>query len=458
MLSTGLVLVAGMVRLVVCQVTEPTPAKGQQDPPRAVIPLVPVPVDVPISAPGVAPGSDPAPTVPVLKPSPDSSPPAFAGRGVQRELGEKYGGTEEAAAAVDAALEWLARHQLRSGQWSLDGTDTLGKARYSRGAQRENREAATALALLAFSGAGHTHKAGKYGRQIDMGIRALLKSQDTAGNFYQQKQGTDEWMYTQALSTRALCDLYTLTADVKLREPCRKAVEFCLYAQGREGGWRYRPQSEGDTSVTGWMVLALASAKNAKFTVPQEALDRVGKYLDLAAAGPGGLAVRAPGGRPAGRHLAGSRYAYMPGEDVDNPVMTAEGLLCRMHLGWKQDDPRLNEGVRFLIDQHLPEWRTRDVYYWYHASHAMFHFGGDDWKVWNDQLRDVLVEKQEKIGAEKGSWDPLTPGWPAERDGADTWSMNQAGGRLYVTCLTTYVLQIYGKQPLYAVRDEKNEE
>jgi hypothetical protein len=365
--------------------------------------------------------------------------PALAQADLRQELGEELGATKESAAAVDSALDWLARHQLPTGQWSLLGTDP-GKAKYSRGSQSENHEAATAMALLAFSGAGHTHKAGKFGRQIDLGVRALLKSQDQAGNFFQGKQ-RDEWMYTQAMCTKALCDLYALTNDATLRGPCTKAIEFCLQAQGLEGGWRYRPQSDSDTSVTGWMVLALESAKNAKFAVPQANLDRVGKYLDLAA--------RGPTGKPGLGRLLGSRYAYMPGEDVDNPPMTAEGLLCRMHLGWPQDDPRLVEGIRYLLDQHPPDWRVRDVYYWYNATQAMFHIGGADWKTWNDKLRDVLVEKQETAGPENGSWDPLTAGWPAQRDGADTWAMNNTGGRLYVTCFTTYILEIYYQEPIY---------
>jgi hypothetical protein len=345
----------------------------------------------------------------------------------------KNGGTKESVAAVDLALEWLAQRQMPTGYWSLAGEDPAGKGSYSRGSRTENHEAATAMALLAFTGAGHTHQAGKYGPQIDRGARALLKSQDAVGNFFKQERA-DEWMYTQALCTKALCELYALTNDPKLRDPCRKAVQFCLDAQGKEGGWRYRPQSDSDTSVTGWMVSALVSAKKAKLDVPQANLDRIGKYLDLAAAGPVGLVPR--------RGLPGSRYAYMPGEDVDNSAMTAEGLLCRMHLGWRQDDPRLVEGINYLLDRYPPEWKLRDVYYWHHATQAMFHFGGDSWKSWNELLRDTVVAEQKVAGPERGSWDPLTDGWPAVRDGADTWAMNNVGGRLYVTCFTTYMLEI----------------
>jgi hypothetical protein len=377
----------------------------------------------------------------VSQAQPAPPPPTVADETFDRTPAEKYGATTQTAAAVDAALDWLARHQLANGRWSLTGNGPSLKANYSRGAQNENQEAATAMALLAFAGGGHTHKSGKYRQQIDRGIGALVQSQDQVGSFFKGKSA-DEWMYTQALCTKALCDMYFLTIDAKLRDPCRKAVEFCLYAQSPAGGWRYRPQSDSDTSVTGWMLLALQAAKKAKLPVPQAKLDQVNKYLDLAAQGPAG------NGAP--RSLLGSRYAYMPGEDVENHVMTAEGLLCRMHLGWKKDDPRLAAGVRYLLDEHPPEWRLRDVYYWYNATQALFHVGGHDWSNWNLKLRDVLVREQEKAGSDQGSWDPLARNWPANREGADTWAMNNAGGRHYVTCFTTYILEIYYTQRIYA--------
>ena len=43
----------------------------------------------------------------------------------------------------------------------------------------------------------------------------------------------------------------------------------------------------------------------------------------------------------------GRRYGYWLTVGPKNAV-TAEGLLCRMYLGWKQDDRRLIEGVAAL--------------------------------------------------------------------------------------------------------------
>jgi hypothetical protein len=139
----------------------------------------------------------------------------------------------------------------------------------------------------------------------------------------------------------------------------------------------------------------------------------------------------------------GSKYAYQPGLDYDR-VMTAEGLLCRMYLGWSHDDPRLVTGCELLLD-HLPQWRDRDVYFWYYCTQTMFHMEGKFWKAWNAALRDMLTSRQEKAGPERGSWDPL------DNEGPDLWSLNKHGGRLYVTCFSLFMLEVYYRHlPLYS--------
>ncbi len=53
-------------------------------------------------------------------------------------------------------------------------------------------------------------------------------------------------------------------------------------------------------------------------------------------------------------------------------------------------------------------------------------------------MRQVLPENQTKSGPERGSWTPLGDEWGA------------AGGRLYVTCLSLYMLEVYYRHlPIY---------
>jgi len=404
-------------------------------------PVEKVAVAVPVSPFGVGAVAVPSTSI--------DAPAALAGRGMKGALLGQYGGGQDTEDAVSLALVWIARHQLASGLWSLTGEDKGNKARYSKGSSYENNEAATAMALLAFLGAGHTHKSpGEYGKVIDRGVQALLRLQDVQGNFFRGPRA-DDALYSQAQCTMALCELYALTKDSALKDPCTKAVKYCLDAQDPNlGGWRYRPRSDSDTSVTGWMVMALHSARNAGIDVPQASLDLVSSYLDKAARGTEMLDARTTIVTTANPGVTkpeayGSRYSYQPGMPFDR-VMTAEGLLCRMYLGWSHDDPRLITGCEQLLD-HLPTWPDRDVYFWYYATQTMFHMEGRFWKQWNDAQKDMLVFRQEKTGPERGSWDPL------DNEGPDLWSLNKHGGRLYVTCFSVFMLEVYYRHlPLYS--------
>jgi hypothetical protein len=123
--------------------------------------------------------------------------------------------------------------------------------------------------------------------------------------------------------------------------------------------------------------------------------------------------------------------------------MTAEGLLIRQYLGWKRDDERLVKGVEFITSPpNLINFNNdRDTYYWYYATQVCHHMEGDYWKTWNNVMRQAIPEHQERHGPEAGSWDPNKPG-------RDRWAVE--GGRLYVTCLSIYNLEVYYRHlPLY---------
>jgi hypothetical protein len=423
--------------------------------PLARLPQLPTAVNVKIVPMGVG---QVAPSL--VSPS-DALPSALAGRGMKGQLLGEKGGTIQTEEAVEAGLRWLATHQLQNGMWSLTGTQR-GPGAYSKGANFENNEAATAMALLAFFGAGHTPKNNSpHSKVIDKGIKALLRGQDASGNMFHGPQ-KDDLLYTNALCTMALCEYLALEPTAsELRAPCEKALKYCLDTQSDSGGWKYTPRLDSDTSVTGWMLMAMQSAKNAGLNVPQENFDKITAYLDAVAKGPDLVDPRlsiikldTPGAKPAtvGGAPLGSRYGYMIGENFD-PVMTAEGLLCRMYLGWSPDDERLRNGVEYLLAEYPPLWDNRDVYYWYYGTQLMFHMEGDYWKQWNALLRDKLVERQEKTGPERGSWFPNSTGVNANGDevGGDTWSLVGRGGRLYVTCFSLYMLEVYYRHlPLYS--------
>ena len=342
---------------------------------------------------------------------------ALTGRekGMQQKLLVAYGGTGATQQAVMEGLRWLARNQGRQGMWSMKG-------RYADGAYTENHEAATGMALLAFQGAGITPQEGSDEPFVEIVTRAwrnLLRKQKDDGNFFNEGRSHAQ-LYTHAICTIALCELYGMTGDSKYCEPAQRAVDFCITAQSQEGGWRYFPRQGSDLSVTGWVVMALQSARMAGLEVPSPTLSRVSDFLDSVS------------------RESGAYYAYQP-SNAATDSMTAEGLLCRQYLGWKQSDWRLQKGGDYLI-RNLPVWEDgkRDAYYWYYATQVCHHLEGKHWRAWNDVMRVVLPAHQVQEGKERGSWDP------------DGDSGGDSAGRLYITCLSIYMLEVYYRHlPIY---------
>lgn len=380
------------------------------------------PVDDPLASPlevgELKLGAGPTLTGPTV--IPEAGVPGLALKGRQKGsktvLLGKYGGTRSTEEAVERALEWIAKQQRSDGTWSLGGP-------YSGGTRFENVVAATAMALLAFQGHGDTHREGRYSKVVADGWKALLKMQKKdSGLFTGAMSESNQLLYAHAQATIALCELYGMTQDSTFRSAAEKAVSYCVEAQDKNyGGWRYEFGRDSDTSVTGWFVMALQSARMAGLAVPKETLERISGYLDRAALDDG------------------RKYGYWLDHQSSHAV-TAEGLLCRQYLGWPQNDPRLVDGIGALNKTPVDfEGPGRDTYYWYYATQATHHMEGEIWNEWNAVMSKELPKHQTKNGAEAGSWNPE----------GDKWG--NIGGRMYVTCLSVYMLEVYYRHlPIYS--------
>ncbi|MGQ9574023.1 MAG: hypothetical protein ACUVUC_01770 [Thermoguttaceae bacterium] len=368
--------------------------------------------------------------------------PAFRQRDpAQRgKLARAFGGSQQSEQAVERGLGFLARQQFADGRWALDRLAPAAGSPEPFGLGTMNGDtAATGLALLAFLGAGYSHLDGRYEATVRRGIDWLVQNQQPDGCL--SRPATDQNRFTRsyghAIGTIVLCEAYGMTGDPILREPAERAVQFiCRSQDPAAGGWRYEPQVGSDTSVSGWKLMALKSAQMAGLEVPEGVLGRVSDWLDAA------------------QSADGSRYAYNPfAPDTDleregrrpNLPMTAEGLLMRIYLGWDRNNPALNAGAAYLLenlpDEGPPQNRLRDVYYWYYATQVMFQLQGAPWKAWFGRLCPLLEKSQVARGPLAGSWDPQEPV-------RDRWA--HAGGRLYVTALSLLMLEVpYRHLPLY---------
>lgn len=327
-------------------------------------------------------------------------------------LVQQRGGSAASEEAVRRGLRWLAAHQRDDGSWRFNHHGPQCPGLCGDVGTVASTTGATALALLPFLGAGHTHTAGEYQHVVEQGLYYLGSRMLATPHGVDLQEGT---MYAQGLASIVLCEAYAMTDDRTMEKPAQRAIDFILYAQDPEGGgWRYFPGQPGDTTVLGWQLMALKSADMAYLLVPPQRFELAGRFLDSVAAEDGAL------------------YGYLDRQPRD--TTTAVGLLCRMYLGWPREYTPLKRGIEHL--SRLGPSRD-NMYYNYYATQVLHHWDGPEWKRWNEAMRDYLVETQARDGHEAGSW---------HFDDEKT----RSGGRLYNTAMAIMTLEVYYRYlPLY---------
>jgi hypothetical protein len=111
-------------------------------------------------------------------------------------------------AAMVRAVDWLAKRQRNDGFWSLKDD----------GAENENLEGATALALLAIVREDNWRSVAAHSLAVSKGWRALIGSQQKNGQFL-TKAPTAQQPYTHAIATMVACELYAKTRGPTYQSP-----------------------------------------------------------------------------------------------------------------------------------------------------------------------------------------------------------------------------------------------
>lgn len=348
---------------------------------------------------------------------------ALSGRGAvaRARLAQQGGGSAASEDAVTRGLRWLQAHQRADGSWCFDLTQCACEGRCTESGTEVSTTGATGLALLAFLGHGETHQEGDYQETVKRGLYYLTSQMLTTSHGGDLRGAGN--MYSHGIASIALCEAYAMTRDKELEAFSQKAIDFILSAQSGGGGWRYLPGMPGDTTVSGWQVMALKSGQMAYLRVPFDAVVSANRFLDSV------------------QSDRGARYSYLPHQTREGKELTttAVGLLCRMYLGWPKEHPALRKGVELLTrDGPSMLGRSSNMYYNYYATQIMHQYGGEPWELWNSKMRDYLVRTQATEGHESGSW---------YFDGGQA----HAGGRLYVTAVAVMTLEVYYRHmPLYA--------
>lgn len=192
-----------------------------------------------------------------------------------------------------------------------------------------------------------------------VGSKNPTAEQIKAGASFEQN-----FMYEHAMATFALCEACAVAiAEGKMPDPryqtaAERAVSFIENLQHADGGWRYTVDvgEPSDCSVSGWVMLALKTAREAKLNVSPKTISRM---MDFFAAHY--LDGRNEATRPTmivdwnsrGLRTYQGTY-YVDYRKASGPVlvtsyaMTAVGMMAVEFFDHKLDSPIVQWGAPFL--------------------------------------------------------------------------------------------------------------
>ncbi|MGE0142289.1 MAG: prenyltransferase/squalene oxidase repeat-containing protein [Planctomycetota bacterium] len=355
----------------------------------------------------------------------------FGGRGGGRRGLGKSG--KSTAIAIEAALEWLKKHQDEDGHWDADEFmkhDVEGEPCNGPG-NPVHDVGLTGLALLAFLGDGSTMVSGPYKDVVKRGITWLRDQQDErTGQF--GTANSNEFIYNHTIAALAMVEAYGLSKSKLLKKNAQLGINYLEFHRNPYLVWRYQPHDgDNDTSVTGWCLMAYSSAQFFELEVNAAALDLCRTWFDQMTDPVTFRCGYSERGGYSSRRT-GEHSTKFPREKGE--CMTAVSLLCRIFLG---DDPKKDKIMRGQSDLLLkrpPTWNPADGsidhYYWYYATYALFQVGDTAWKSWEKHLNEAIVKPQRKDGNYLGSWDPI-----------GVWGHD--GGRVYSTAILCLTLEAY---------------
>jgi len=312
------------------------------------------------------------------------------------KLASSRGGTKGSEIAVERGLRWIVQHQRPDGSWRFFHNVNACQGDCRNPGKIESPTAATGLALMSILGAGYTHQAGPYQREVQAGLEFLVS--------------------TMRIGPRG--------------------GNLTISGGGKEfnGSWGYQPGQAGDLTITGWQVTALKSCKLAGIRVDQNVWNKAKQFVESTTDTSGLFGYK----RPFNRKLSARK------RDYQLKTTTAVGTLTQMHMGSTLERGSIQNGIAYLAKEGVSK---TDIYFDYYATQVFRHYGGDQWKEWNAVMRKHLVDTQDRSnGHTRGSW------YFPDKHG-------EVGGRLYTTAMAVMTLEIYYRfLPLYGEASLVDEE
>jgi hypothetical protein len=356
----------------------------------------------------------------------------------------------KAKRAIEHGLDWLAEHQDFDGSWSdkafaqactsdqeRDRCDGLGSY-----VGRSGQQVTTALALMAFMGAGHGpgHE-GPFREQIDAGLQYLLgiKCPD-AESGSNSSSGRRSWeMLTQLiLPTLALIEARTFLECASLDSAVHDHLEALLASESEEGGW---VEGNGRSYANGsWNEEQIAGLPTALALLALHMGDRYG-HVEL------GMDVRSRAKWALEKLMArsGDRAVNSLGEpdplnvfaSTNRDLLHGDAYTASVFLGKTIGSRKYQMPNKAILKRMLPKklvwgYRDLDLMGWYVTTLSLGSSKGAASRKWGSVMEKAICENQvskPRTACRLGSWDPVCV------------RNDSLGGRTYATATAILCLQ-----------------
>jgi hypothetical protein len=312
------------------------------------------------------------------------------------------GGTPACEDAVLKALRWFKTQQKPDGSW-----------------EDQHKTAMTGLVLLAYFGHCETVDSREFGETVAKGIVFLIDHGMKNNGLMGADPKSQPFCYEHAIATYALAEAATLCQGFKwpllkhLEAITQKAGQIIIDSQNKNGGWAYQyamDDGHTDLSIVGWQLQALKACSHVtsvKFNGMADCVSKGLNYVNSLQGPTGNFGYNGPGGA-----------GYQP--------LTGVGMLCNQM--WdKGKSPQVAKAAKQVLENVKFDYKTgANLYAAYYESQAMMQRGGDDWKKYNNLMREQLVGNQ----LVDGSW------------GASPGSAH-VNNNVFSTALCTMMLEVY---------------
>lgn len=287
---------------------------------------------------------------------------------------------ERVRRASDRGLEWLSSQQRPNGSWA----NKIGYKLYDTyNGEDGEHVGVTALAGMAFAGAGHLPGRGKFGREAERALRFVLDSSRMEDG-YITSNGTR--MYSHSFATMFLAEILGMSRREDVKTALQRSVALLVAAQNREGGWRYSPSPvDADLSVTVCVLQGLRAARNSGVSVPVDTIERATRY------------VRRCSTRAGFSYQAPNDYAMNDARITF--ALTACGIVSLTSAG-VYDAQEIRNGIRLLEmgRNDLSYGRYHYFYSHYYGSQAMYLAGPDHFDPYYRRVRAEILAAQQPDG------------------------------------------------------------